>query len=98
MDVLITKLITMDKPRLISLETFINMRPSLLRRITKYAIAIESILSADEIITLSKKRTIEKIFAASGKARESMYLLHASLVLYESLSAGVDCEIHYIGD
>lgn len=95
MDVLITKLSVVDRIRPISIDIFVMIRPSAIKRIEDCITAVQNCISADDIVKLSKKRSTEKIYESSGPAREHLYRLHAALVLLESFALGIDGEINY---
>lgn len=94
MNMLISKLAETDCPRRISAELYNGVRPSLAARVSNSIADIRNAFSAEEIKSLSKKRSMQKIFASVDvPRRELLFRLYAAIVLFESVSAGVDSEL-----
>ena len=94
MNALISKLSESDRPRRISPELYNGVRPSLAARVARSIADVREAFSAEEIKTLSKKRSMQKIFASVDvQRRELLFRLYAAVVLFESVSAGIDSEL-----
>lgn len=94
MNLLISKLVEIDRPMKISADLYNEIRPSLAARVARSIADVRDAFSADEIKTLSKKRSMQKIFiSVDVPRRELLFRLYAAVVLFESVSAGIDGEL-----